>query len=203
MNSFSAKTLFLALGLSTGLGITSCDNGKKGTSNTTENSNNPGQGARIAYVNIDSLQEKYGYWKTETEALASEQAKLEAEIQSAAQKLQNDYMALQQKAQSGTLSEAEGRATQQRLAQAQQQLENRRATLSEQFQNKQVAFSERLQKNIDEYLEIFNKDKKYDFILSYSKAGQILHANKALDITEEVLKGLNEFKPSTVDSTKK
>jgi outer membrane protein len=98
------------------------------------------------------------------------------------------------------MSEAEGKAAQQRLGQMQQSLETRRTTLGEQLQQKQLAFTEKLQKNIDEYLAIYNKDNKYDFILSYSKVGQILYANKALDITDDVLKGLNEYKPSTTTS---
>ncbi len=157
---------------------------------------------KIAYVNVDSLQEKYAYWKTEATALAAEQSSLESELQRSAQQLQNDYAAFQQKAQSGNISEAEGKATQQRLAQMQQSLETRRATMGEQLQAKQIAFSEKLQKNIDDYLAIYNKDNKYDFIFSYTKSGQILYAKKALDITEDVLKGLNEFKSSSSDTTK-
>ena len=84
----------------------------------------------------------------------------------------------------------------------QQSLETRKATLSEQLQKKQIAFTEQLQKNIDDYLAIYNKDNKYDFILSYTKTGQILYANNALDITDEVLKGLNEQKVSPIDTTK-
>ncbi|MDI9319680.1 MAG: OmpH family outer membrane protein [Phycisphaerales bacterium] len=159
--------------------------------------------SKIAYVNVDSLQAKYTFWKSEADAFTAEQARVESELQHSAQQLQQDYAALQQKAQAGSLSEAEGKAAQQRLGQMQQSLETRRATLGEQLQQKQMAFSEKLQKNIDEYLTIYNKDGKYDFIFSYSKSGPILFANKALDITDDVLKGLNEFKSSTASDTNK
>lgn len=173
---------------------TSCktnDNKTISTNSTTTSSNL--QSTRIAYINVDTLQEKYAYWKTQTDLLVAEQTKMEQEIQSTAQKLQNEYAAFQQKAQSGSLTESEGKAAQQRLMQAQQQLENRRNNLSEEIQKKQLAFSEKLQKNIDEYLAIYNKDNKYDYILSYSKVGQVLYANKSLDITEDVVKGLNSY----------
>lgn len=179
---------------------TSCKN--EASKTTPASSNMAAASGKIAYVNVDTLQEKYAYWKTESTALAAEQSSLESELQRSAQQLQNDYAAFQQKAQSGNISEAEGKATQQRLAQMQQSLETRRATMSEQLQVKQVAFSEKLQKNIDDFLAIYNKDNKYDYIMSYTKSGQILYANKALDITEDVLKGLNDYKPSTTDTTK-
>jgi len=161
----------------------------------------PGTGTgRIAYINVDSLEEHYTYWKTKKQEIMAEQASIESELQRSAQQLQSDVAALQQKARSGSLSEAEGQAAQQRLGQMQQSLESRRATLSEQFQKKQLDFSTALQKNIDDYLAVYNKDGKYDYILSYSRSGQILFANKALDITNDVVKGLNESTPKS-DST--
>ncbi|GAA4455109.1 OmpH family outer membrane protein [Rurimicrobium arvi] len=154
-----------------------------------------GGGARIAYVNIDTLQAHYDFMKSESAALEKQQQDAEAEFQRAAQQFQSEAAAFQQKAQAGGYSEAEGRSAQQRLAQMQQSLETRRTQMTEELQKKQIAFGERLQKTIDAYLAEYNKDNKYDFILSYSKAGPVLYANKAMDITEEVTKGLNQFKP--------
>lgn len=191
--------MLLSAGIVTLSIITSCNN-KTGGPTAAGNSSAVASG-KIAYVNLDTLQSKYTFWKAEADALTAEQAKIESELQNSAQKLQNDYAAFQQKAQSGNISEAEGRATQQRLAQMQQSLESRRTTLGEQLQARQIAFSEKLQKNIDEYLAIYNKDNKYDYILSYTKAGQILYANKTFDITEDVIKGLNNFKPSTASDS--
>ena len=45
--------------------------------------------------------------------------------------------------------------------------------------------------SIQSFLVQYNKDKKFDYIIS--KAGDnILLANKKLDITDEVVKGLNK-----------
>lgn len=203
MNKLTGSRLMSAaaiIALSVGA---SCNNKPATATSAAPAVNNGGPSTgKIAYVNVDSLQTKYTFWKTEADALAAEQARVESELQRSAQQLQSEYAAFQQKAQSGALSEAEGKAKQQQLGQMQQSLETRRTTLAEQLQAKQMAFSEKLQKNIDEFLAIYNKDNKYDYIMSYTKSGQILYANKALDITEDVLKGLNEFKPSGSDSTK-
>jgi outer membrane protein len=196
-----SSALFLSLASFVALSTTiSCTNKKDNQSNN--NQAGMATSGKIAYINVDTLQAKFTFWKTESDALAAEQSQIESELQRSGQQLQNEAAAFQQKAQSGQLSEADGRAAQQKLGQMQQALEARRTTLGEQLQAKQLAFSEKLQKNIDQYLAIYNKDNKYDYIMSYTKSGQILYANKAFDITEDVLKGLNEFKFSNEDSTK-
>jgi outer membrane protein len=41
-----------------------------------------------------------------------------------------------------------------------------------------------------EYIQEYNSDKKYDFILT-KMGGNMLYTNEALDITKEVVEGLN------------
>ena len=43
-----------------------------------------------------------------------------------------------------------------------------------------------------EYLEEYNADYNYKYIFSKSFGGQILYTDKSLNITSDVLKGLNE-----------
>lgn len=205
MNFFAKRPLVLAGSLLLmAFAQSACNNKTAQTNSGSSNSNSSvAQSGKIAYINLDSLQEKYTFWKTQAAALETEQASAESELQRSAQQLQNDFNNFQQKAQSGGFaSESEVKSAQQRLSQMQQTLENRRLTLTEQFQKKQIDFNEKLQKNLDEYLEIYNKDKKYDFILSYARSGNILYANKGLDITDDVLKGLNTYQ-SSGDTTKK
>jgi len=41
------------------------------------------------------------------------------------------------------------------------------------------------------FLKRYNKDSKFDFILNYRNGGDLLFQNPGLDITADVLKGLN------------
>jgi outer membrane protein len=201
MTHFFNSRIFLAAAISV-LSITSaCNN--KATSTSASTNNAASATGKIAYVNIDSLQTKYTAYKTASDALAAEQSKLEAELQQSIQKFQSEAAAFQQKQQTGGFSsESEAKSMQQRLGQMQQSIESRRQNAGDQLQKKQMAFSDQYQKYIDDYVAIYNKDNKYDFILYYSKAGQILYANKALDITEDFVKGLNEYKPATTNASK-
>ena len=59
-----------------------------------------------------------------------------------------------------------------------------------------------LRDSIQHYLAVYNKDKKYSLILS--KAGDnILYADKAYDITNEVISGLNKAYKSVPAAKKK
>lgn len=158
----------------------------------------------IAYVNIDTLEEHYQYLKNKKADFNKRQAGIEAELQNSAQKMQSDYVALQQKAQAGSLTQAEGEAAQKRLLQMQQSLETRRQAVTEQLLKERDNFNTEIQKNLDSFLKDYNKDKGYDYILSYSKGNVIMYADPRLDITEDVIKGMNEMsKNNKSDSTSK
>jgi outer membrane protein len=46
--------------------------------------------------------------------------------------------------------------------------------------------------NIMSYLKDYSKDKNIQFILSYGFGGNLLYYDPSLDITDEILAGLNE-----------
>jgi outer membrane protein len=45
---------------------------------------------------------------------------------------------------------------------------------------------------IDDYIQKYGEDNGYDLILGNAETGTILYRNKKIDITEEILKGLND-----------
>lgn len=159
-------------------------------------------GGKIAYVDMDTLEAKYDYLKAKKAELEKKTAALDAEVGKMAQNLQNEYAAFQKKAQAGTLTQAEGEAGQKRLGAMQQDIENRRQSLGSQLMKEQEAFTKDLQSRLDAYLLKYNADKGYDYILSYAKGGSILFANRALDITADVIKGMNADDSSKPQETK-
>ncbi len=160
---------------------------------TADKTNQPAAatGGGIAYVDIDTLQENYIYFKTKKAELESKQKAMENELENMARQFEKEYVALQQKAQAGTLSQSEGEAAQKNMIEKQQNLEKKRSGLAEQLMKLQDNFNTDLKKRLDDFLAEYNKDKGYDYVLSYSKNGSILIANPALDVTQEVLEGMN------------
>jgi outer membrane protein len=150
--------------------------------------------AKIAYVNTDSINEHYAYIADFTKVIRNKKATLEAQMQSMTAKFQQEYEAFQQSAQAGVAPQSELQKQQASLERQQQELANKEL----QMQNLGVELEEKnmeLNKSVKDYLLKINNGR-FDYILSYSDLmPTILLANPKLDITSEVLEGINrEYK---------
>jgi outer membrane protein len=173
----------------------SCNKSQPGSkaANAPAQSQSEAAASRIAYVDIDSFEANYEGLKKKKDEFKVQQESMENELQRSAQQFQSDYANVMRKQQEGTLSRSEAEAAEKRLSQMQQSLETRRTALSTQFQNKLDAFNKKLHDDLDSFLTQYTKEHQLDYVLSYSRANsQILYANKSLNITEEVIKGMNE-----------
>lgn len=186
----------MALALTIGLASCQQKNAKANNANTdTTDAQATGKsenGVRIAYVNIDTLEAKYTYFKEAKDAFDKKQASVEAQLRASAETLQNEYVGLKKKAQAGTLTQAEGQAAEKHLAEMQQELEAKRQNLTAGLLKDQQVFTDKLQSQLDSFITEYNRDKHYDYILSYAQGGSILLANPKLDITADVLKSMND-----------
>lgn len=188
--------LMITACLSGSLFLSACGD-KSGTENNTASTNtaattSTANSGKIAYVNLDTLENNYEYFKTKKAEFEKRQKAMQDEVERLARTFQRELTAFQQKAQAGTLSQSEGEAGQRRLAGMQENLEKRQQSLTEQLMKEQEAFNMELQKRLDDFLGSYNKDKGYDYILSYIKGGNILYAQPSLDITADVIAGMNE-----------
>lgn len=176
---------------------------KGGSSVPSSGHSTPAGGTgRIAYVDIDTLEANYEYLKSKKEEFVKRQEGMKAELERSAQQMQADVANIQRKAQAGTMTQTEYQAAEKRVMQMQQSLQAREAALTKQLMNDQEQFNKDLESRLDAYLEEFNKDRHYDYILSYSRSGSILYANKELNITDEVIKGMNEMSKKQKDTAK-
>lgn len=174
------------------------------TSSVRSSVSAPANGARIAWVNIDTLEANFEYLKRSREAFGLKQQNMERELQGSYQAYQRDGAELQRKAAAGTLTQAEAEAGKKRLAQMEQTLQTRDRTMTQQLAEEQAEFNKDLRKRFDSYFEEYNKDKHYDYILSYTIGSNIMFADKKLEITQDVIKGMNQrYGGKGTDSTSK
>ena len=76
------------------------------------------------------------------------------------------------------------------------------ARLASELEEETIKYNNALRDSLQNFLEIYNQDKKYDIILS--KAGDnILYANKQYNITKDVINGLNKLYKSTFNEEDK
>ena len=60
------------------------------------------------------------------------------------------------------------------------------------LQQEEAGKNEELYKQIRSYIEKYNKENKYEYVLGYSLGGGILFADKSLDVTQKIIEGLNK-----------
>ncbi len=146
---------------------------------------------RVAYVDLDTIQKYYEFFKLKNDEMESDKQRMDNQIQGDLNKLEKDRVAFLKRGQSITQQEAE--AFQQEYQTRYQQIGQRQQTLQSQHLDRQAKAIDDIQKRINDYLKIFNADKKYDFIFSTQEGNPTLYyKDTAFNITSVVIKGLNE-----------
>ncbi len=205
MKNLSAVLSALALTGVIVLFILHFSSGRKGASDKTVYASKTGTGIfKIAYVDIDSFETNYEFLKAKREAFNKRQTGMQNELERSAQQFQNKLAEFQRKIESRNISQVEGEATQKQLAQMQQSLQLREQALTEQLLKEKDVFNQKLHDDLSSFLRDYNKEKGFDYILSYSELGSIiLYANNAYNITGDVIAGMNERSQKMSDTTDK
>ena len=146
----------------------------------------------IVYINIDSLLNNYDYFTDMQTEFADKQSEMEAELNLRSRQYEASAIDAQNKVQKGLVTRREAAELEQQLIAEQQGLYQLRDELTMQLSEEEQVRNRRLINKIMEYLEVYNEDYNYQFIFSNSFGDNVLFANDQLDITDDVLKGLNE-----------
>lgn len=156
----------------------------------TSFSNNTGEKAKVAYIDLDSLQSNYAYYKKIKADFEQKQAAANDEITSLQKKYQNRAVQLQQKAAAMNSQEQEN--AMQEINKMQQGLQVRKQNIDNELYNYNSKMKEDILNRIQNFLKEYNKDGKYSYIFSY-EPGFMFYKDSTLNITPDVITGLNEL----------
>jgi outer membrane protein len=148
------------------------------------------QNVAIAYVHSDSLLANYDFMKEIESELGELSQKYEKEYQNRAQGLQNEISDFQRTAQNLTV--AQGKALEENLMKKQQNLRIYQEDLSRKLRQKEAELNNELYKTISDYLKEYGDENNLQLVLTYSRGSDVLYANEGLEITNEVIEGLNK-----------
>jgi outer membrane protein len=145
---------------------------------------------KLGYVDLDSVQEKYLLYKEQMDLFEKKKEAADRDLNNAFQKIDNERIAFAKRGESITQVEYENF---QRSYQAKMQnLEEQKRVLENSIASEGMKTMENLKKNIDDYLIIYNKEKAYSYIFSYSSGLNVLfYKDSATNITDEIVAGLN------------
>lgn len=145
---------------------------------------------RIAYVNADSLAKYYDYLKETRDIMEAKTKRMDQDFQKRAQGLQNEFTAYQRNVNNMTLGQV--KATEEDLAKKQQNLQLYQQRLSQEVMQDEARINRELYEKVTAYLSKYGKEKGIQYILKFDNTSDVLHAASALDVTSDVIKGLNE-----------
>lgn len=170
-----------------------CD-GNKGADTATSNAAPAGgvSDLKIAYVEIDSLLSNYNLCKDLNETMIKKQENVEVTLKEKMKDLDNEVRDFERKYQNNVFTPERAQQEQNRLIKKRQDLEALHQRLMGELQQENDKNSIRLRDSINAYLKEYNKDRKYSLIINNAGFNNLLYADPALNITQEVIDGLNK-----------
>jgi len=144
---------------------------------------------KIAYVKVDSLVINYDFAQEMQESFARQQEAYTKEYGEKRSRFESQAAAFQEKVQRGGFLTQEGAMQERnRLMGEEQQITKLDQELSTKLSQIQADNNKQLLDSLMTYLKVFNKDKKYNYILN---AGEVLIGDEAHNITKDVLVNMN------------
>lgn len=150
------------------------------------------QGARIAYVELDTLMSQYQLYKDYSIVLNQKGANIQSTLAKKQKALESHASSMQKKYESnGFTTRDELERAQNNLQREQMELQEMAERLNGEFNSEQARINEEARDSVQAFLAVYNKTKKYDYVMI--KAGDnLLIANPKYNITNDIVKGLNK-----------
>ena len=144
---------------------------------------------QIAYVKSDSLLDQYTFFINKKKSFEEKQNGIKAELTAENTKLQREIEEYQK--QAAYMSDQDRGRREEELALKQQKLIQKKDDMLSNLDDEQDRYNEDLYNRLSAYMKEFNKTRNYSYILGIQRGGGILYANDSLNITREVVEGLN------------
>ncbi len=150
----------------------------------------------IAFVNMDTLIAKLDMWTDMQNALSEQQTKYDNELSNLQKNFQNKVNDLNNKVQKMLITQADAQTQAERLSAEEQDLYSRADEYQQRLAEQLAVNSNQVIDALNTFLKEFNADGRYQYILANAN-NQILFADEAFDLTQQVVDGMNaQYKSS-------
>ena len=146
-------------------------------------------GLKIAFIDVDSLLANYAFYQDLAEEMTRKEENYRLALTEENNKLQKEYADHQNKIKNSVYSSVErAQSEENRLQKKNQALIEKREKYSQELMAESNANSQKISETVDNYVKEYNKTHGYDLIVTKAS---LLFANEALNITAQILDGLN------------
>lgn len=146
---------------------------------------------KVAYVEIDSIMSQYTYWKDVTKIIKAKEANIQRTLAGKQKAIQAAAANFQQNVQANKYTQVQAQQIQASIQKQAQDADALQQRLGAEYQNEVTKYNKALSDSVHNYLKEYNKDKKFAIILAKS-GDNILYADPAYNITDDVIKGMNQ-----------
>lgn len=145
----------------------------------------------VAFVNNDSILSHYELVKKMRADLEAKGKRLEGEVAAKQQAFEKDAAYFQEQVKKKAISDQSAQEIYGQLQQNQQSIYQLRDRYTAELQQSEMDMNVALIDSVMNFLKRYNQKYKFDYILGFTKGGNILYANDTLDVTNDVIKELN------------
>ena len=164
------------------------------TQNAAETAETAAPKGAIVYFNLDRVLQEYDMANELRSVVETKVNSINQEVNRRGNKLEKDINAFRDKINKGLLTQSVAEQQSQKLAEQQNSFETYAAQKQQEVLEEQQVMMNQLADAINNYITEFNADKKYAMIIATQGdilSTPVVNADPELDITDDLLAGLN------------
>ena len=164
------------------------------TQNAAETAETAAPKGAIVYFNLDRVLQEYDMANELRSVVETKVNSINQEVNRRGDKLEKDINAFRDKINKGLLTQSVAEQQSQKLAEQQNSFETYAAQKQQEVLEEQQVMMNQLADAINNYIAEFNADKKYAMIIATQGdilSTPVVNADPELDITDDLLAGLN------------
>ncbi len=145
---------------------------------------------KIAYINSDTVLKYYDYLKVNREQLESKTKKMDEDLQRRTVGLRDEIAAYQRNVSTMTLGQV--RAVEEDLGKKQQNLQMYQQRLQQELMQEEAKLNKELYDRVTGFLKEYGQKKGLQVVFKFDPTSDVLYGGESLDITQDVITGLNQ-----------
>ena len=148
-----------------------------------------GNNFRIAYFEMDSIENSFSMVKDVKNELGKEEDRMNGEMATLEKNYRNKIAQFQKQAETG-MSQVQSEMANREVLQLQENIRGRKQELDQKYQDLYMRKMREVKTKIEEFLKTYNDEKGYTYIFAY-EPGLFYYRDTAYNITKDVINGLN------------
>lgn len=150
------------------------------------------KGINVAYVNIDTVLSEYKLYQEMQEMYKQKQQQMQANLQTKRKKFNKKMADFRNKVQKHLITSTQAKQMQKQLTKEQENLMKMQKQMQTQLAEHEQSMMQQVYDSLQSFITDYNLNRKYDIILSNSYTSTLLYGEPRMNITMEVLNGINK-----------